>query len=155
MYAPFNRFNAELSLVSVYEVLSKRNPDWDFDTLYTQSVRWADIANGSAGKSNRPIGLSSGGTPAMRTLAQTSFGLMSFTNAAIGNWMRWIKKSQSELFSKDERKGSRKALAQAAGNADKADVIALTSLINAANNRCEPTDSNVGKGAEMIFVHSS
>tara|TARA_R110002051_G_scaffold251122_4_gene310502 strand:- start:4079 stop:7699 length:3621 start_codon:yes stop_codon:yes gene_type:complete len=115
MYAPFNRFNAELSLVSVYEVLSKRNPDWDFDTLYTQSVRWADIANGSAGKSNRPIGLSSGGTPAMRTLAQTSFGLMSFTNAAIGNWMRWIKKSQSELFSKDERKGSRKALAQAAG----------------------------------------
>ena len=121
MYAPFNRFNAELSLVSVFEVLRKKNPDMDpanpadFESLYTQSVRWADIANGSAGKSNRPIGLFSGGTSTVRTLAQTSFALMSFTNAAVGNWMRWIKKSNSKLFAEDERRSSRHALAQAAG----------------------------------------
>ena len=113
MYAPFNRFNAELSLISIYETIKKRNPDMDPESLYTQSVRWADLANGSAGKANRPVGLFSSGTGATRTLAQTSFGLMSFTNAAVANWMRWIKKSQSEVFGKEERKASRNALTQA------------------------------------------
>ncbi len=113
MYAPFNRLNAELSLISIYETLKKHSPELDSESLYTQSVRWADLANGSAGKANRPVGLFSAGTPAVRTLAQSSFGLMSFTNAAVSNWMRWVKKSQSEIFSKEERKAARGALTQA------------------------------------------
>ena len=121
MYAPFNRFNAELSLISVFEVLRKKNPDMDpsnpadFESLYTQSARWADIANGSAGKSNRPIGLFRPTTATLRTLSQTSYALMSFTNAAVGNWMRWIKKSHHKLFTEHERKSSRHALGQAMG----------------------------------------
>lgn len=115
MYAPFNLFNAEISLVSCYDVLKKKHPDWGTEKLYLEAVRWADIANGSAGKSNRPIGWFGGSTDFMRSAAQASYGLMSFTNAQIGNWMRWIKKSNADVFTGAEKKGARKALAYAVG----------------------------------------
>jgi hypothetical protein len=114
-YAPFNRFNAELSLVSAFEVLKKKNPDWSLEKLYLESVKWADIANGSAGKANRPIGLFTGRTDVMSSVGMGANSLLSFSNAQISNWMRWMKKSNGggQVFTKGETKNAQRALAYA------------------------------------------
>lgn len=118
-YAFFSRINAELSLVSSYEVLRKKaypnrqpNPTEQAD-LYEQAIRVANKANGSWGRGNRPWWFDTKNTTG-RTVAQLAWSLQGFASNHVANHLRLLKNSigHAELgLSKEEVTQSRKALA--------------------------------------------
>ncbi len=118
-YAFFSRINAELSLASSYEVLRKKQygakqmTQSQKEQLFGEAIRVSNKANGSWGRSNRPMWFNSD-TQSMRTVAQLMWSLQGFASNHVANHLRLLRESigvQEQGLTKEQITRSRKALA--------------------------------------------
>jgi len=118
-YAFFNRINAELALVSTYEVLKKQHPhaknlsDLEMNQLFDKAILLSDVANGSLQRLGRPSMGFSSRREGVRNMASAYWSLQSFVNAQIANQLRFMSKSVNSngLWTKGEQRQAQKAMA--------------------------------------------
>lgn len=111
MYGWSNRFNAEVSLLSMYELIKKRHPKLTREEQYNKAILLSDVSNANLGKAGRPANLFSG-QGLMKTGAMAGYSLLSFANGYIANMIRMSKNSidaQGTLTTK-ERHSAQKAM---------------------------------------------
>ena len=118
-YGFFNRINAELSLVSAFNVLKdtkykgmEMSPS-NIKALFEESMDIADAANGSHGRVGRPRWMATKDS-GMRTVGQLAWSLQSYATSYIANWLRLMNKSingQERGFSKGQVSQARKGFA--------------------------------------------
>jgi len=130
-YGAFNRFNAEISGVSAFEVhMDNRFPGWlklkfddpkrqslidsllpgELKEIQSKAMLTSETANGSLQRLGRP-GRFNTQMPGQRNVASATWSLQSYVNAAFANQLRWAKKwidSKNE-YTRAERTQARKA----------------------------------------------
>lgn len=118
IYGFFNRINAELSLVSSYEVLKKTQygnrtdlTEMEIKALQTKAMLVSDTANGSLQRLGRPSFMHSD-REGWRNASSMYWSLQSFVNAQVANQLRFMQKSINVdgKFSKSESVQARKAM---------------------------------------------
>jgi hypothetical protein len=117
LYSFFNKINADLSLVSAYEVLKKteygNKPLNEIQTkeLQNKAMMMADIANGSLQRLGRP-GFMHNKREGVRNASSLYWSLQSFVNAQVANQLRYMQKSVNVdgKFTKAESVQARKAM---------------------------------------------
>ena len=119
-YGYFSRINAELSIVSAYEVIKKRDyngvapkDELSKQQLFMEAKRMSNIANGSWDRSNRPWWFHTR-SPEGRTVAQLAWSLQGYASNYVANHLRLVKDSigsNESGLSKEQIAQSRKALA--------------------------------------------
>ncbi len=116
-YGFFNRINAELSLVSAYEVLKKTQygknavlTELQTKELQNRAMQISDTANGSLQRLGRPSFFNTK-REGQRNAASMYWSLQSFVNAQVANQLRFMQKSinADSKFTKAESTRARKA----------------------------------------------
>lgn len=116
-YGFFNRINAELAVVSAYEVLKKTQygnralSPMETKELQNRAMLMSDVANGSLQRLGRPSFFNNK-QPGIRNAASMYWSLQSFVNAQVANQLRFMQKwlNTDSQFTKAESVQARKAM---------------------------------------------
>lgn len=117
LYSFFNKINADLSIVTSYEVLKKTQygnkplNEIQKKTLQNEAMMMADVANGSLQRLGRPAFMHSE-RQGVRNAGSMYWSLQSFVNAQVANQLRFMQKSvnMGDKFTKTESVRARKAM---------------------------------------------